>query len=588
MKLTTEQQYDIARHVSTTFSAYDDRLTPRKERMSDIFEELNTFKTVSKDKWTPNFKVNKAHEIVNKVVAKIMAWSPNWIVDSNYYNIEEEWEKKKAEEAALGIKEFLNKVYTQQDVIETAEIIAKSMAWYGLWWSKMSFKYKFSRSKSKKEETIIDPESMQEYSDVVETVDEDIAQEYPCIESKSWTDLYFDPRFTRLEDMPAIIEINRNIRLSYFTKNKSKFINVDELVQCCQAYSNTKWDVNTYRSQIEAILGIGWIDTPSKFDMSSLNVKCYYGWYDMSNKDDASEEKLYEFWVVNDLIVVYADEITHIPFEDCRCMFDTESFLPVGVVEPMLGLQREMNFKKNSAAKYINQSLTRQMVWSPQSGINPATINDPVIIASQWWLKAQENFYELPHRQLPSDYFNDLQDQERQIQAMTFTVDTANTKSTGALTNTATGAKIDYAESNIVMERIKAHFESWFVRSAYKLLQVAYDKMEWTITIKKSDGKWFIYINKELFKDALKKFNIKVEVWSTSWDNKQSKRDDAATMTNMAMSYAQAWVPVDLEYFAKQNFSLFDAIDQNKVIKKDLWIPWMWMPWQMLPWQTPI
>jgi hypothetical protein len=40
-----------------------------------------------------------------------------------------------------------------------------------------------------------------------------------------------------------------------------------------------------------------------------------------------------------------------------------------------------MNFKKTSAAKYINQMLNRQFVWSPQSGINPATINDPIIIA---------------------------------------------------------------------------------------------------------------------------------------------------------------------------------------------------------------
>jgi hypothetical protein len=35
--------------------------------------------------------------------------------------------------------------------------------------------------------------------------------------------------------MPAIIEVNRNVRLSYFTKNPKKFINVKELVDICRA-----------------------------------------------------------------------------------------------------------------------------------------------------------------------------------------------------------------------------------------------------------------------------------------------------------------------------------------------------------------
>ena len=47
----------------------------------------------------------------------------------------------------------------------------------------------------------------------------------------------------------------------------------------------------------------------------------------------------------------------------------------------MIGLQKEMNFQKTSAAKYINQTLNRQMVWSPQSGVNPSKLNDPVIVA---------------------------------------------------------------------------------------------------------------------------------------------------------------------------------------------------------------
>jgi hypothetical protein len=38
---------------------------------------------------------------------------------------------------------------------------------------------------------------------------------------------------------------------------------------------------------------------------------------------------MYEFWIVNNMIVIYAEEITHMPFEDARCSYDTESFLAV-------------------------------------------------------------------------------------------------------------------------------------------------------------------------------------------------------------------------------------------------------------------
>jgi hypothetical protein len=73
MKLNQDQQYEIAKHVQDTYVDYSDRLTSWKERMTDVFNEYSTFKTPSKDRWTPDFKVNKAHEIVDKAVAKTMS-----------------------------------------------------------------------------------------------------------------------------------------------------------------------------------------------------------------------------------------------------------------------------------------------------------------------------------------------------------------------------------------------------------------------------------------------------------------------------------------------------------------------------------
>ena len=579
MKLNQDQQYEIAKHVQDTYVDYSDRLTSWKERMTDIFNEYSTFKNPSKDRWTPDFKVNKAHEIVDKAVAKTMSWAPTWLVSDTNKQIEDEEAQQKAKDEALGVKAYLTEIYNKQDMIETAELVAKSMFVYGLCISKISYKYKVSRNKGKKDE-ITDTEEWS-YTESVNSVEEDVYDSYPCIDPKSWTDVVFDPRYTRLEDFPCIIETNKNIRLSFFTKDRSRFMNVDKLIECCMATTNNQSDDRWYRSQIESILGISWVDNPSKFSSSSLNIKCYYGYYDLSSAEDWSGEKMYEFWTVNNMIVIYAEEITHMPFEDARCSYDTESFLAVWLVEPMMGLQKEMNFQKTSAAKYINQTLNRQMVRSPQSGINPSKLNDPIIIAQNGWAAAQENLYELPHRQLSSDYFGNLQDQERQIQAVTFSVDTANTKSTWALTNTATGAKIDYAESNVVSDAHKKHFEQWFIRSAYKILQVAADKMEWIISIKLEDWR-VVDMRKETFINAANRFNISIEIWSTWWDSQQSKRDDAAAVANIAWVYMGMWFQwFDLEYLAKQNLWLFEQIDVKKLIKPQLpmWEMW-WLMWQ--------
>jgi hypothetical protein len=75
------------------------------------------------------------------------------------------------------------------------------------------------------------------------------------------------------------------------------------------------------------------------------------------------------------MVLVYAKEITQIPFEVIKCFPDTDTFLATGFLEQIIGLQEELNFKKNSASEYINQALNRNWIRSPMSGINPKHLN---------------------------------------------------------------------------------------------------------------------------------------------------------------------------------------------------------------------
>lgn len=71
--------------------------------------------------------------------------------------------------------------------------------------------------------------------------------------------------------------------------------------------------------------------------------------------------------IVNDIVVICMEEISQNPYELIRCFEDTETLFSWGFVEPIVGLQQELNFKKNSASEYINQALNRSFVRNPNS-----------------------------------------------------------------------------------------------------------------------------------------------------------------------------------------------------------------------------
>ena len=125
--------------------------------------------------------------------------------------------------------------------------------------------------------------------------------------------------------------------------------------------------------------------------------------------------------------------------------------------------------------------------------------------------EAMRNLSEIPHRQLDTAYFQEQNDFERQIQGLTFTIDTNNSSSQQGLTNTATGMRIKFFESNAVIDQSRKQFENGLERLAYKLLQEIADNREENITIKKMDDDTYWSINVEAIKDAVDKFEIKIE-----------------------------------------------------------------------------
>lgn len=106
--------------------------------------------------------------------------------------------------------------------------------------------------------------------------------------------------------------MKRGVRLSEFTKNKSKYINVDKLEQIC-AVPYTQQDLKAYKQNIWSITGLNSDLDVEQVDRNNLTIKIYQGYFEFPNKDGQKtgiDERLYEFHTVNDMLLVQAKEIS--------------------------------------------------------------------------------------------------------------------------------------------------------------------------------------------------------------------------------------------------------------------------------------
>jgi len=594
--VSQEQQVDAIKYIADTFDGYKSLMQDRMDAYLDIYKEYTTFTIPKKNNWDTTFKVNKMHEVVNKTLPRIMSKNPKRLVSSKPDMITTELDKieskeekiRKIEELDLQskiVQSYLTLVFEKYNQTEPARLRAKNMLIYWSAFAKIDFAYEIARSTTES----VDEES--EYNESGEEVgkrkvknkkiEEKVFGEYPTIDPVSWADIYYDPRYKMFRQMPWFIEFKKWVRIGQLEHNKEEYINLDKLRDIVSI--PTTLDSRLYKEQIYTI---SWMQLPEAktwVNKNSLELKIYYWRYDLD-----WEEKLYKITTVDDILVICMKEITQIPFVQIRCFEDTETNFWRWLCEPIMGLQQELNFKKNSASVYVNNALNRSWIYSPNSGINPKDlVSKPngIIPTSKSIDEVQKNLFELPLRTLTPDFFNEQNDFERQIQAMTFTVDTSNPRTQNSLTNTATWARIKFFESNTVIDEIRKHFEDGLTTLWYKLLEATFENMEDNIIIKEESTWKTREVNKELIKDAIMKYEIKIETGSSVLDNPEDRRDDAIAKFNMAVQAIGAWVPVDMTEAFKNVLEQFEVKDVNRFIKDPkleqmmgMW-GWMWQPW---------
>lgn len=554
--------------LQETRSNYENLLEKRMSQLTEVYKEYTEFTIKPQSTWSTEFKVNKMHEVAEKILPRIIARNPRWIVapynidnfadtddvvelrgqltqleygTDEYRQLDADLYKKKTETAqqqSSAVQDYLAYLWDEYNMNIPARLFAKSGVVFGKAWCKVGYKYQTAVITSEIEGK--------------EVKEEKVTGEYPCIIPKSFTEILYDPNYIDGRDRPAIIELTYNVRVSQILQNKNKYINVDKLKELAMQNQS---DTEQWRQAVKSITGISDYDG-SGVDFNTLTLTSYYGYF--CPTDNLEDEKMYEIMTVNDLLVIKYEEIEEFPFEDWNCFEDPETGFARGFLEPIVGLQKELNFKKNSASEYINKALMRQVIWSKNSGIDPRTINDPVIVTSKTSSEAQANFIELSKPEINSSYFQESNDFERQIQGMTFTVDTANARSQEALTNTATGAKIKFYETNAVLDEVRKHFEQALENIAYKMLNMAFKNMDDNIVFKKQGSEGYWEMNKEALRNAIQKYSIKIEVGSSSYDDAESRREDAIAFFNLMNEAKQAGANVDVNAVVRDIVSTFE------------------------------
>ena len=539
-------------HIRETFDEYKELSKGYREEFLDIYNEVSSYREEKRADWSVTNKVNKIQTIIEKVVPRFIAKSPKFLLSKreNSFNFEDQ-DEELIRNSMRAMEDYLFMVFDKYNQEAQVEKCALMMATYGTCLARVDYSYETAM--------IINKKGGRE---------EQVIAQYPMIKPVSWTNVYVDPRYNSLHEMPAIVEIEEGIRLSELKrKEKSgEYFNISKVKDLVNGINPFNDDEDNDRESLFAQAGVTNENKKPAPDKNSINLKVYYGYF---QEDEEGDEKLYKITSVDDKVIIGYQEINSYPFVDFHAFLDPEVFYSKGFAQRLIGLQRDANFKMNSASEMINMGMNHMFFWSPMSTVNPRDLvsRPGGIIAAKDTRMAMEQVQEVPFKEVPSDYFQDKNDKERDFQVLSHTVDVTNQRNAQSLTNTATGARISLFESNAVMDRIRRRFEKSLERLGYKFLETAFENIEDNMIIKKQGDEGFWGINKEAFRDALNRYDIKVEANSSSFDDVEGRREEAIGLFNTALQAVGAGVPIDLQSMFIKVLDTFEIKDPENFMQ---------------------
>jgi hypothetical protein len=168
IRVSDIEQQAVIKYISNTFDMYKQLLKDYNNRLLEVYKEYSTFTSPKMAEWKSDFKVNKAHEVVNKITPRIMSKVPKFIVSNKPDVLNEttrldtpEEQMKRMDELNLytvAVQDYLTHIFDKYNLIEPVRLWAKNMIIYGNSFAKVRFRYEIARSikPTDKEEVYMD------------------------------------------------------------------------------------------------------------------------------------------------------------------------------------------------------------------------------------------------------------------------------------------------------------------------------------------------------------------------------------------------------------------------------------------------
>jgi len=268
-------------HLMTDFKQLSKDLSEtHKARMLDVYQSWSIFKGKKEADWATAFKVNKAHQVVETVLPRLTAKDPKWVVSNRLPDTNPEF--------SVAIQDYLTYIFDEYNLMESVRAWAKSGVIYGNGYARVKYKYEIARIIDRDTKETVEGAKGEDENGVGNVkFKEEVVGEYPTIENVSWTDIYLDPRYPLIEDMPGVIMRQNGVRLGDLKKD-DKYFNLDK-VEDLGNLQEFKDDENGYKSRILSITGLTNLSSKKIVDTNSLTVDTYYGYFNKT--EDPEKEK---------------------------------------------------------------------------------------------------------------------------------------------------------------------------------------------------------------------------------------------------------------------------------------------------------
>lgn len=559
--------------VSVMNAYYQDakRLTkPRRDMQVKIYQDLSTFEQAKNRGWDTSFRVNKGFVALTKWVSRLFANRFKWQV-SRRMTVDG---KKIPQEDLEAINDVLTFIFDREDVWARLKMWGKKMLAYGEGWATPRFEMRTNYLgkdvlTNETAERITQDRGISAVAEEPEQTvvkinqgqfEEEFLDEFPTIDPESFSDVYADPRYLFADEIPAVMTNKDKVRWASILRNRKIYFNLDKVDP--KAFDGMDWG-NESKVQMYNIQQVTGNANSIGLDTNAINIKRYYGVFSPTGKPE--DEKLFKLTGLANgsevKLLIQMKEISEIPWVLMKCFEDTETLHAFGVVEPQKGVEDELNFSKNSKAAYINAALNRNWLYSPKSGVNPDQLTSApgnIIVCKDGVPIAKTHLEQLEMPQINNDAFTNENDMERQYQQLTFQTDVSSPRTDQALTNTATGVRATFFEASAVINDVRRNMEAAVVEMAYQMLALLFDNISDSWVVERVGEEKYFRIHKTLFSNPRKKYNIRIEAASSTFDSVEQRRADAIAFWNFNEKARAAGVPVNTTAVYKEVVDTFE------------------------------